>query len=151
MTKDVLVSLRGLQFEAEEENEEIETIVPASYFYKEERQMHYLLYDEVVEGFEEHTRTKLKFCPAYLDLTRTGLINVHMLFEENKKNLTSYQTPFGGVLVGIDTKKIHIEQEKNRICCDVDYALDINYEYLTDCHIRIDVRPRSDAGDLVSP
>ena len=57
----------------------------------------------------------IKFGEHALELTRSGAVNVHMIFEENRKNMTSYNTPYGNILIGIDTRKIHITQESDRI------------------------------------
>lgn len=149
MTKDVLISLRGLQFDqSEADTDKIETITAGSYY--EKNGNHYVLYDELMEGFEEPTKNKIKFGEHFLELTRSGLINVHMLFEENKKNMTSYNTPYGNILIGINTKKIHISQNPDRIKVDVDYALDINYEYLADCNILVDIRAKGSAEKIIT-
>ena len=42
-------------------------------------------------------------------------------------------------MIGIDTKKVHIEETEDNITVDVDYSLDVNYEFLAECHIRIDI------------
>ena len=81
-----------------------------------------------------------------LELSRSGLVNVHMIFQENKKNLTNYNTPFGQILIGIDTKKIRIEEGQDNIVVDVDYALDINYEFLSDCHITINIASKESSS-----
>lgn len=148
MTKEVLISLRGLQFDqSETDTDKIETITVGSYY--EKNGSHYVLYDEVMEGFEESTKNKIKFGEHFLELSRSGLINVHMIFEENKKNMTSYNTPYGNILIGIDTKKIHIAREPERIVVDVEYALDINYEYLSDCKILLDIRSKQTAEKFI--
>ena len=148
MTKDVLVSLRGLQFDqSETESEKIETIMAGTYYEKNGK--HYVLYEEVMEGFTETTKNRIKFDEHFLELSRSGLVNVHMRFEENKKNMTSYHTPYGNILIGIDTRKIHITQETERMVVNVDYALDINYEYLADCQIVMDIRSKGSAEKLI--
>ena len=53
MTKDVLLSISGLHYDVagvteEDENEPIEVITPAAYYFKNGK--HYVIYDEVVEG-----------------------------------------------------------------------------------------------------
>lgn len=54
MTQDVLLTISGLHDmafadpEENEENEPIEVITPASYYWKNGK--HYILYDEVMEG-----------------------------------------------------------------------------------------------------
>ena len=48
MTKDVLLSLRGLQFDAVSmDGDKIETILPAEYYKRNDS--HYVIYDEAVE------------------------------------------------------------------------------------------------------
>lgn len=148
MTKDVLISLRGLQFDqSDAEAEKIETIMAGNYY--EKNGNHYVLFDEVMEGFTEPVKNRIKFGEHALELTRSGAVNVHMIFEENRKNMTSYQTPYGNILIGIDTQKIHITQDAERIIVDVDYALDINYEYLADCQIVLDIRAKGSGGKII--
>lgn len=145
MTKDVLLSLRGLQFDtSSEDGDTIETITPAEYYKRNES--HYVLYEEAVEGFAESTKNVLKFKDHVLDLTKKGPINVHMIFEEKKKNMTNYSTPYGDILIGIDTRSVEMTEEEERIVVDVDYALEVNYEHLADCKIKVDIRSKSGEG-----
>lgn len=149
MTKEVLLTLQGLQFDQREEDaDKIEMVTVGDYFKKNDR--HYVVYEEVTEGFDIVTKNRLKFSEHMVELTRTGLVNVHMVFQENKKNLSNYNTPFGRILVGIDARRIAITEEKDSIQVDVDYALDINYEFFSDCHIKIGIRPKGDAGFSLS-
>lgn len=148
MTKDVLISLRGLQFDQSDSDvEKIETIMPGNYY--EKNGSHYVLYDEIMEGIPEPVKNRIKFSEHALELTRNGAVNVHMIFEENRKNMTSYNTPYGNILIGIDTRKIHIAQESDRIVVDVDYALDVNYEYLADCQIVLDIRSKGSIEKII--
>ncbi len=148
MTKDVLISLCGLQFEqADADGGQIETIMTGSYY--EKNGSHYLLFEEVMEGLDEPVKNKIRFKEHSLELTRSGAVNVHMIFEENRKNMTSYHTPYGSILIGINTRKIHITQESDRIEVDVDYALDVNYEYLADCRIVLNIRSRGSVDKLI--
>ena len=55
-----------------------------------------------------------------------------MVFEENKKNMTNYLTPYGGILIGLDTSKVSFTESEKEIRVNVDYALEVNYEYLAD-------------------
>lgn len=140
MTKDVLVAIKGLQFDVDAEESNIETITVAEYY--EKNNSHYVIYDEAMEGTSETTKNIIKFKNHSLELTRKGYVNVHMIFEENKKNLTNYATPFGDILIGIDAKKITMRDEDKKIHIDVDYALEVNYEFLADCKINIEISER---------
>lgn len=145
MTKEVLLSLRGLQFDTNsEDGDKIETITPAEYYKRNDS--HYIIYEEAMEGFSESTKNIIKFKKNSLDLTKKGLINVHMSFEENKKNMTSYSTPYGEILIGIDARSVRFKEEQERIVVDVDYALEVNYEHFADCRIRMDIRSKESGG-----
>ncbi|MDE6890886.1 MAG: DUF1934 domain-containing protein [Lachnospiraceae bacterium] len=146
MTKDILLSLKGLQMEYAEDSDAVETITPASYYRK--GGSHYIVYDEMTEGFTDPTRNIIRFQEDYLEVFKRGLINVRMVFEENKKNITSYQTPFGNILIGVDTESVQISEKENQISVQVDYTLEANYQYLADCRIEMELRPRKDGISL---
>lgn len=149
MTQEVLLTLQGLQFDQREvDADKIETVTVGDYYKKNGK--HYVVYEEVTEGFEQITKNRLKISENMLELSRNGLINMHMVFQENKKNLTNYNTPFGQILIGIDTKKIQIKEQADKIVVDVDYALDINYEFLSDCHIRINICSKENSSFSLS-
>ena len=60
MEKDVLVTIRGLQtLENIENPEEVELVAKGDYYYRNGH--HYILFDEVTEGFSEPTRNTIKF------------------------------------------------------------------------------------------
>lgn len=147
MTKEILLSLKGLQLESGEGAQEMETITPAEYYKR--NGSHYVIYEEMTEGFTDVTRNRIKFNDSYLEVSKKGLINVQMLFEENKKNMTSYVTPYGNILIGIDTESVLVEEKENQIRVEVAYALEANYQHLADCKIEIELRPREEGIDLM--
>lgn len=147
MTKEVLLSLKGLQLENGDGGQELETITAADYYRK--NGSHYVLYDEVTEGFEDVTQNMIKFHDTCLEVTKRGLINVHMVFEENQKNMTSYMTPYGNILIGIDTGSVLVDESDNQIRVQVDYTLEANYQYLADCKIDMMIRSREEGMRLI--
>ena len=61
MTKDVLVSISGVQSELihpSDENEPIEVITPGTYYYKNGK--HYIIFDEMVEEMAETVHNRIK-------------------------------------------------------------------------------------------
>lgn len=137
MTKDVLVKISGLQFSDEMGSSPVELITAANYYKKNGK--HYILYDEVQEGFEGVTKNMIKVNDEFLDVTKKGVMNVHMMFEKNKKNLSYYKTPFGNLLVGIDATNVKIDETEHEIHIKVDYKLEVNYEHLAECSITMNV------------
>ncbi len=142
MTKEVLLTISGLQFAAqgEEESEPVEVITAGDYYKKNGK--HYILYDEVMEGFEGNTRNVVKITDDYLDITKKGVSNVHMIFEKNKKNVSYYYTPFGSILIGINAKSVDINETEENIDVKVKYNLEVNYEHLADCSITMNIKSK---------
>ena len=145
MTKDLLVKISGLQFAEDQDNGPVEIITTGNYYKKNGK--HYILYDEVQEGFDGVTKSVIKVNDDFLDVTKKGVTNVHMVFEENKKNITYYNTPFGNLFIGIDAEKIHVEESEENINVNVAYALEANYEHLADCRIQMNIKSK-DARDF---
>ena len=138
MTRDVFIKIKGLQLADGPESEEMEVITSGVYYEKDG--ISYVKYDEVMEGFDGTIRNLLKFSDEGLEVTKRGITNVHMVFEENKKNDTYYSTPFGDLLVGISTARIKLLRKEEKISIHVDYALEINCEPLADCKITIEIQ-----------
>ena len=137
MTKEVLVTISGLQFSPETESESVELITSGSYYKKNGK--HYIIYDEVMEGFEGSTKNIIKLTEDSLDVTKKGVTNVHMMFEKNKKNMSYYNTPFGNLLVGINATDVKVNETEDNIDIKVDYKLEVNYEHLAECSISMNI------------
>lgn len=140
MTKEVLITIRGLQAGPETDGEPIEMITTGEYFYKNNK--HYILYDEVMEGETQTTKNRIKISDGKMELTKNGVVNVHMVFEENVKNITHYYTPYGSLAMGIDGKKVDIKETENEIDISVEYGLEMNQEFVADCNISMNVRAK---------
>jgi len=149
MTKEVLISIIGMQFDLSDEGNDIQVVTSGEYYSRGNSQ--FLLYEEADEDSGGITKSMIKFRSDLVELTKKGYVNVHMMFEEGKKNLTNYTTVFGDILIGIDTKKIAVEETEDKIVVGVEYALDANYEFLADCKIRIEVAPKETAGNNIFP
>lgn len=142
MTKDVLISLCGTQFGGGAEVlERAEKFMPGRYY--EKNGSRYVLYDETIEGLDKPVKTKLKFGGSFLELIRGGAVNVRMLFEEDKKNMASYNTPYGNILLGITAKKINISENPHEIGISVDYELEADNEHLSDSSIIIKIKEKT--------
>lgn len=145
MTKEVLVSISGLQFAEEMNQEPVEVITSADYYKKNGK--HYIIYDEVMEGFTETTKNIIKIDDRCMDITKRGVTNVHMMFEKEKKNLTYYYTPYGSLLIGITAARVDVEETEQDIHVSVDYELEVNYEHMADCKITMNIKSKN-AGDF---
>ena len=137
MTKDVLITIRGVHTLDHEDND-VEMIVRGDYYQKNGK--HYILYEEILEGAEERVKNVVEISPSSMDIIKKGVTNSRMLFEKNKKNLSCYSTPVGNLVIGIQANHFYVEEQENSIKVNVDYSLDINYEHMSDCRICVDVQ-----------
>lgn len=140
MTKEVLLTIKGLQRYAAQEPVETVTESEAEYFFK--GQSHYVVFEEETEGFTEKTKSMLKIRENCVELTRKGLVESHMTFEPDKLYMTAYRTPFGVIMLGIKTKKLSIKHTISEIVIEAEYALESNDEHMADCNIGITIRER---------
>lgn len=144
MTKQVLISIKGLQFMSgetyDENTEPVEVITVGEYCQLDG--YHYIRYDEAFEGFKENARNLLKIKNDVLEVKKKGVINVHMVFEENKKNISYYTTPFGTMQMGIAATQVDISEKENDIDIRISYALEVNEEHVADCSLEMNIKSK---------
>ena len=144
MTKDVLVSISGIQIvDPNDELQPIEIVAPGEYYFRNGK--HYIFYEEVTEGFEGVTKSRIKIQPQGLDIMKRGIINAHMVFEKGREYMTSYETPCGILYMGIISEDIQLEEEENSIGVSVDYLLSMDDAPEADCHIDISIQSKGSA------
>ncbi len=141
MKKDVLIRISGMQSDIYKDADKVEIITSGSYYKKNNK--HYLMYDEIGEGQDEITRNIARFDDEEFHISKSGYTNVNMSFEENKRNIANYITPYGSLLVGIDASKVDVIENDEDIQVDIAYSLDVNYEHMADCRLHMDIRSRS--------
>lgn len=145
MTKEVLLTISGLHYDtypgedAQNEDEAIEVITPATYYQKNGK--HYVVYDEVVEGMPGTIRNMIRISEdGCLEISKSGLSNTRMVFEKDRIHMTPYETPYGELMVGVYTTMMQVDVEEQNINVNVRYALDINSEKVANCNIRMNIR-----------
>ena len=147
MNKDVLIHVRGLQLmETDDEQEPIEIVVPGQYYFR--NGSHYLRYEEMLDDSAQTTVNYIKMSSEGVEIRKQGQVNVHMVFEQGKKNKTFYNTPYGTLQMGIAATGLELKESEDDIQMKVDYALDMNEEHVADCYLAIQVQPR-DCKDFV--
>lgn len=143
MTRDVLIRISGLQRMDEDNLDNVEVITTGDYFMKNGK--HYVIYDEVLEGFDGSVRNTVKISPEMMDIQRKGVMRSHMIFQQDKKSMTRYETPMGEMVLEISTNQIVLDEEEDRLQVKVEYSLDINYDHVSDCSIVMDIWSREKA------
>lgn len=142
MTKDVLISISGMQI-SDGDSGDVELITTGSYYKKNGK--HYVVYDEVLEGNEGVVKNTIKIHPDRLDIIRRGSASVHMTFQQDRKNISCYATPFGDMMVGIQTNQVVVKEDEDSLKVQVEYSLDLNYQHVSECNIVMDICSKSKA------
>lgn len=136
--RKAIIRVSGMQFvpDIEEEDGVVENMMPGSC--KKIGDMYYIKYEELQEGFTQKSDVLVKAKSGYLEMTKKGLINVHMIISSGETHQTSYTTPFGNLLFSIRGKKIAVREDKKGISVHAQYGMDVNYEYLSENDIHIE-------------
>lgn len=140
MTENVLISIKGLQIGKDTSPESIASQYEGRYFFRDGIQ--YLMYSEDYGNGEETTKCLIKIGFNDVIVTKRGAVNVEIPFRVGTKKLVNYDTQFGGFTLGFKTKNISRSETNNCIQLHIDYVLDMNYEFMADCHISIMVKEK---------
>lgn len=153
MTQDVLVTITGLHATEQpgvtaSDEDTIEIITPANYYFKNGK--HYILYDEVVEGFPGVTKNTIKIVGEdFLEVKKSGITNSDMVFERDRINVSQYDTPYGKMQVGVHTRHMDIDVQEDLITIEVIYELDVDREALASCKISMKIQSRGTGSSIL--
>ena len=141
MTKDVIITMKGLQFDIQEQSP-LELITVGRYYFKNGK--HYIIFEELSIETGEETSNIIKLGDNRVDVIKKGANSTHMVFEPGKKNISYYATPFGDLLIGINTLDIQYRETDLNIDVDIAYVLEMNYSHVSDCAISFNIKSKED-------
>lgn len=137
MKKDVIISINGLQ------NDEIEQpveVISKGRFYRRDKKT-YVKYEQA-DIFNNVSKCMITYNRDFVEVRRNGDEGrVYMLFEPGKSCQGAYDTPFGNVMMGTTTTDMSISESKEAIDIHIEYTLDVNYMYMSDCCVDIRIMP----------
>lgn len=139
MTKEVLVTVRGIQRDDAGEQGITETALPGEYYFR--NGSHYILYEERAETSAGCTRNRLKLNGNRLEVVKKGGTDSRMVFETGKRHQTVYATPFGTLHMETVTGRISLCEEEERIRAGVEYELWACGEKVSSCRLTINIEP----------
>lgn len=146
MTRDVLISISGLQYESPEAdtNESIELVCRGVYDITDS--IPTVVYDDITEDTEVGsivTNCTLSFSPEKIVLDKKGDVTVQMIFEEGKNHMSYYSTAYGDFCIGISTNQIDIKETAEQIDILLRYDLEFNYQHISECTLAIKISATS--------
>lgn len=143
MTKDVFVRLTGMQYDSQGgKPEPVEVISRGTYAKRNGK--HYIIYDEVQGDMDQIIKNTIKIKDDCYEVIKGGPIRTHLCFEKGKSHSSFYETPYGSLVLQVNTQEISLEEKEEELNVQVAYELEVNYEKLADCRIEMCVQAKND-------
>lgn len=126
MEKEVIISIKGIQEYENAPRDTIELVTQGRL--ERDGGMLTLSYQESEVTGLEGTLTTFQIEPERVTLMRMGEFNSQMVFEEGRRHLSMYETPYGSMAVGINTRHLLAEMDERGGDIEIDYAIEIDHE-----------------------
>lgn len=144
MENNVIISIQGRQAFEDQEPEVIE-LVTEGQLAPDGEDGYTLSYQESELTGLEGTLTTFQIEPERVTLLRMGEVNSQMVFEQGRRHLSMYNTPYGALAVGISTRKMRAQLSPSGGSIEIDYALEIDHAVAGENLFRIQVREKEPA------
>lgn len=125
MNENVIISIRGQQLFEEQEPDVMELITPGRLEQTEDGFT--LSYQESELTGLEGTTTVFRIQGQQVTLVREGEVNSLMVFEEGQRHLSMYETPYGALSVGINTRRMKTDLSPSGGDIEIDYAIEVDH------------------------
>ncbi len=141
MDKSVIISIRGIQSLNDDPPEVVELVT-------EGRLMdcgdagYTLSYQESEITGLEGTLTTFQVEPDCITLMRMGEFNSQMVFQPGRRHFSMYNTPYGALSIGINTKKMRADLDESGGQIEINYAIEIDHAVAGENAFHIDVREK---------
>lgn len=138
MEKDVIISIQGLQT-YDGDSDDIELVTEGKLAQADGALR--LSYQESELTGLDGTTTLFQVEPEKITLLRIGTINSEMVFEQGKRHMSLYSTPYGSMEVGVTARKMRSTLEyTSGGSIEIDYDIEINHMLAGQSLFRIKVR-----------
>ena len=124
MSKPVIIKMKGLQDMRDTREEKMELITLGKY--SKRNGSYYVSYNESEVTGMEGVVTTVKIKEDKVTVKRFGKVNASLVFEKNKRNICHYNTPYGAMMIGINTNRLSSNMDEDGGMVDIDYSIDIN-------------------------
>lgn len=139
MDKEVTITMETTQI-ADGESHTIRFVHNGQHYLKNGQ--HYVFYEEDVEGSKEKIKNRITFHERGMQVSKKGALTSEMYFEAGKSCEVLYQTPFGEMLMYVQTHTYSLEIKKeDEIFLTVNYDLGAKDGQIAECHIKIQIQP----------
>ena len=125
MEKDVVISIKGMQQYEDADPDTIELVTAGRL--QKEGESYTLSYQESEVTGLEGTLTTFQIEKDRITLMRVGEVNSQMVFEEGRRHLSMYDTPYGALSIGVNTRRLLADLNDQGGDIEIDYAIEIDH------------------------
>lgn len=144
MEKPVIISIRGVQTTAPGE-EDVMELVTQGILGGDESELTLTYRESELTGLEG-TTTTFRIARDKITLTREGTLNSEMVFQEGMNHVSLYETPYGGLTLGVKTRKARSGLSPAGGDLEIAYALDVDDQRIGENSFFIQVREPDEAA-----
>lgn len=144
MIKDVWISISNCQSGGPVEENTLVFDTAGHYFFDDG--VGVLSYQESELTGLEGTQTSVMVMPNQVVVDRAGMLTGRMVFREGTRDAFPYETPYGQMMLGIDTRKIRHNFNENGGDVEIDYITDLAHTFVTRNKFRISVKEMEKAN-----
>ena len=126
MENNVIISIQGKQSFQAQEDDTIE-LVTEGCLEPDGDEGYTLTYQESQLTGLEGTLTTFQIEPDRVTLLRVGEVNSQMVFQEGRRHLSMYNTPYGAMAIGVNTRHLLADLNDQGGDIEIDYAIEIDH------------------------
>ena len=138
---NVIISIRGQQAFEGTERETMELVTEG--LLQREPDGYTLSYQESEVTGMKGTLTTFQIEKDCVTLMRVGQFNSQMVFQEGRRHLSMYDTPYGSLAVGINTRKMRSAIGDQGGDIEIDYNIEIDHRVAGMNVFQISVREKT--------
>lgn len=141
MTKEVWITIKGIQLSSPEEEP---VIMTAAGTYHLTNGKHYIHYEEDIEGSDVKSKNTIKISERRIILMKKGIQSAEMIFDLSEPDRAVYETPYGNLSFQTETRNILLNITEDKVEIQMEYSLYTEGEKLSDNRLNIKIESRTE-------
>ena len=127
MENDVVISIKGMQ-KYEDADPDVIELVTAGRLMRDDAGYTLTYQESELTGLEGTLTTiQVEAEGELVTLMRVGEVNAQMVFQEGRRHLSMYNTPYGAMAIGVNTRHLLADLNDQGGDIEIDYAIEIDH------------------------
>ena len=124
MAKEVIISIKGMQKYDDAPPDTIELVTEGKLTHS--GGIYIISYQETELTGLDGALTTIQVEGDQVTMMRMGEFNAQMVFQEGRRHLSMYNTPYGAMTVGVNTYHLMVELDDKGGNIEIDYAIEVD-------------------------